>query len=124
MFYTSPLAFLMGVHDKNDMEKVAELIAVKVMITEFPAFATLGGYIENCEISPRAGVIATYALLGFANVGSIGIQLGGIGAMAPDRKNDLAQVVTRAFVAGCMTSFINACVAGALIGSDDIITNC
>ena len=112
----------MGVHDSDDMQKVAELIAVKIMITEFPAFATLGGYIDNCEISPRAGVIATYALLGFANVASIGIQLGWIGAMAPNRKADLAQVVTRAFIAGCLTSFINACVAGALIG--DIETNC
>ena len=87
------------------------------MITEFPAYQELGNLRENGGISERGATIATYALCGFANVGSIGIQLGGLGAMAPERKTDLAQVVGRAFIAGCMTSFINACVAGALIST-------
>ena len=58
---------------------------------------------------------ATFALCGFANPSSIGIQLGGLGAMAPERKKDLAQVVMRAFISGCVVSLLNACMAGALI---------
>ena len=69
------------------------------------------------RISQPAIDIATYALCGFANPSSIGIQLGGLGAIAPERKTDLAQIVVRAFVAGCFTSFLNACVAGSLISS-------
>ena len=77
----------------------------------------LGEMQDNGEIGDRAVVIATFALCGFANPGSIGIQLGGLGAMAPERKTDLAQVVLRAFVAGCVTSCLNACVAGSLIST-------
>ena len=71
----------------------------------------------NGEIGERAVIIATFALCGFANPGSIGIQLGGLGAIAPERKTVLAQIVLRAFVAGCVTSCLNACVAGALIST-------
>ena len=109
-----PISFLMGT-PSEDIETVAKLIGTKVMITEFPAYAELGNMIKEGTITSRGGTIATFALCGFANVGSIGIQLGGLGAMAPERKSDLAQTVFRAFIAGCMTSFINACVAGALI---------
>ena len=111
-----PVAFLMGV-PSEDIDTVARLVGIKVMITEFPAYQELGHLRETGGISERGATIATYALCGFANVGSIGIQLGGLGAMAPERKTDLAQVVGRAFIAGCMTSFINACVAGALIST-------
>ena len=109
-----PIAFLMGT-PSGDVDTVARLIGEKVMITEFPAYAELGTMIRENTISPRGATIATFALCGFANVGSIGVQLGGLGAMAPERKSDLAQVAFRAFIAGCLTSFINACVAGALI---------
>jgi len=68
-------------------------------------------------ISERAATVATFALCGFANFGSIGIQLGGLGAMAPERRSDMAKVVMRAFVAGCVVSLLNACVAGSLISS-------
>lgn len=111
-----PIAFLMGV-PSEDTETVATLVGIKTVVNEFAAYQRLGALKEAKEISPRAVVIATYALCGFANPGSIGIQLGGLGAIAPDRKKDLAQVVTRAFVAGCFTSFLNACVAGALIST-------
>lgn len=111
-----PIAFLMGV-PSEDTETVATLVGIKTVVNEFAAYQRLGALQKAKEISPRAAVIATYALCGFANPGSIGIQLGGLGAIAPDRKKDLAQVVTRAFVAGCFTSFLNACVAGALIST-------
>ena len=108
-----PVAYLMGV-PSADTEAVARLVGVKTVINEFAAYKQLG---DMKDISDRARVIATFALCGFANPGSIGIQLGGLGAIAPDRKNDLAQVVGRAFIAGCFTSFLNASVAGALIST-------
>lgn len=108
-----PIAFLMGV-PSDDVEEVATLVGIKTVVNEFTAFQRLG---TESNISARAKTIATYALCGFANPGSIGIQLGGLGAMAPERKQELAQLVTRAFIAGCFTSFLNACVAGALISS-------
>jgi len=113
-----PIAYLMGV-PAEDTENVATLVGIKTAINEFVAFDLLGKWVKENppRISPRAEVIATYALCGFANPSSIGIQLGGLGAIAPERKDDLARIVLRAFVAGCFTSFLNACVAGAIISS-------
>ncbi len=74
-------------------------------------------YQANGEIGDRAAMLATFALCGFANPSSIGIQLGGLGAMAPERKGDMAKVVIRAFFAGCIVSLVNACMAGALVDS-------
>ena len=113
-----PIAYLMGV-PSEDAENVAQLVGIKTAINEFVAFDMLGKWKnENPpRISQRAIDIATYALCGFANPSSIGIQLGGLGAIVPERKTELAQIVVRAFVAGCFTSFLNACVAGALISS-------
>lgn len=107
-----PIAFIMGV-PTEDCEEVGRLIGLKTIINEFKAYQALAELGD--QISERARVIATFALCGFANPGSIGIQLGGLGAMAPERKKDLAEVIFRAFVAGCVTSFLNACVAGCLI---------
>ena len=70
---------------------------------------------ERGDISDRSFEITTYALCGFANFPSIGIQIGGFGAMAPDRKSDIAQIALRAMVGGCWVSFLNACIAGVLI---------
>eukprot|EP00095_Tigriopus_kingsejongensis_P009513 snap_masked-scaffold624_size122968-processed-gene-0.7 protein:Tk09513 transcript:snap_masked-scaffold624_size122968-processed-gene-0.7-mRNA-1 annotation:"hypothetical protein DAPPUDRAFT_306527" len=111
-----PVAFIMGV-PWADCEQVGRLIGLKTIINEFKAFQELGILVDAGAISPRAAAIATFALCGFANPGSIGIQLGGLGSMAPDRKKDLAQIVFRAFVSGCFTSFLNACVAGSLIST-------
>jgi len=109
-----PVAFIMGV-PSDDTEKVARLVGIKTIITEFKAYEERGKLVDACQISKRAETIATFALCGFANPGSIGIQLGGLGAMAPERKQDLAQVVFRSFIAGCVTSMLNACVAGSLL---------
>ena len=111
-----PLSYLMGV-PSEDVNQVAKLVGIKTVVNEFVAFQELGVLKKTGAISKRSVVIATYALCGFANPGSIGIQLGGLGAIAPDRKKDLAQLVGRAFITGCFTSFMNACVAGALIST-------
>jgi CNT family concentrative nucleoside transporter len=85
----APAAFVMGV-PWADCEKVGSLLGEKVVLTEFIAYVHLGGIVEgNGLISERAAVIASYALCGFANFASVGIQLGGIGGMAPDRMGDL-----------------------------------
>nr|XP_002734465.1 PREDICTED: solute carrier family 28 member 3-like [Saccoglossus kowalevskii] len=114
-----PLAWLMGT-PWEDCHIVAELIGIKTFINEFVAYLRLAEILENREtgdgptISRRAEVISTYALCGFANVGSIGIQLGGITPMCPSRKGDLAEIAIRALVAGTVACFMTACVAGVL----------
>ena len=99
----------------QDCKIVGKLIGEKLLITEFPAFLDLANNFKLGLISERSRNITTYALCGFANFPSIGIQLGGFGAMAPDRKSDLAQIVMRAMVGGCFVSFLNACIAGILL---------
>jgi nucleoside permease NupC len=111
-----PVAFVMGV-PADETELVGRLIGVKIMINEFVAYDQLGKLVAAGAISKRAETISTFALCGFANVGSIGVQIGGLGALAPSRKADLAKVALRAFVAGCFASFLNASIAGMLISS-------
>ncbi|XP_072045726.1 solute carrier family 28 member 3-like [Amphiura filiformis] len=118
-----PLAFMMGT-DWDDCQIVAELIGTKTFINEFVAYQKLAEYIGNREtgegptLSLRSEVIATYALCGFANVGSIGIQLGGLTPMAPERKGDLAAVSIRALISGTVACFMTACIAGVLYVPD------
>ena len=83
------------------------------MLNEFVAFLQLGPLKE--QLDPRSFVIATYALCGFANFSSIAIQIGGIGALAPTRKSDLARLGLRAVAAGTMANFMSACIAGMLL---------
>ena len=122
----APLAWLMGV-PWQDCGNVGILLGKKTALNEFIAYADLKTYIENNAavaagavpagptMSPRAVVIATYALCGFANFGSIGIQIGGIGAMAPDRRSDLARLGLRAMIGGSIATFMMACIAGMLL---------
>ncbi|XP_071941628.1 solute carrier family 28 member 3-like [Antedon mediterranea] len=114
-----PVAFIMGV-EWNDCRLVAELIGIKTFINEFVAYERLGEIIEAGTISKRSEVIATYALCGFANISSIGIQLGGLTPMAPERKSDLAQVAIRALIAGTTACFMTACIAGILYEVDEV----
>lgn len=109
-----PFAYIIGV-PAEDAQEVAQLIGVKTIINEFVAYQQLGELMSNCEISPRAATLATYALCGFANPASVGIELGVLGAMVPDRRDDFSKVILRAYVAGFMTNLLNACVAGCLI---------
>ena len=90
----------------QDCKRVGELIGEKLLITEFTAFIDLADAHEKGEISERSFYIATYALCGFANFPSIGIQIGGFGAMSPERKSDFAQIALRAMIGGCWVRYI------------------
>ena len=109
-----PLAWLMGV-PWNDASAVGSLLGIKLSLNEFVAFGQLGVYINDGAIGERAQIISTYALCGFANFSSIGIQLGGISAIAPERRADLAKVVLKAMMGGAFASWTTACVAGMFL---------
>jgi len=109
-----PLAWLMGV-PWADATKVGNLLGIKLSLNEFVAFGTLGSYINSGVLSERAIVISTYALCGFANFSSIGIQIGGISALAPERRADLARIGLRAMIGGAFASWTTATVAGIFL---------
>ncbi len=109
-----PIAFLMGVPWKESLQ-VGNLLGIKIAVNEFVGYAELGKLMANNELSKRAATIATYALCGFANFSSIGIQIGGIGAIAPKRRSELSRVAMRAMFAGAFVSWISASIAGMLI---------
>lgn len=109
----APVAMLMGV-PAADVGPMADLLGTKLVANEFVAFVKLTGEYKGV-ISDRSYVLATYALTGFANVASVGIQLGGIGGMAPNRRGDLARLGTRALLAGFVATLVNACVASMLL---------
>jgi|TARA_B100000427_G_scaffold162512_1_gene135123 CNT family concentrative nucleoside transporter len=113
-FIFRPLAWTMGV-PWSEAQLVGMLMGKKIVLTELIAYGDLQTIITEGMISERTAIISTYALCGFSNFGSIGIQLGGIGAMAPDRKKDLAKLVTKAMFGGALASWLTATIAGILI---------
>ncbi len=110
VFY--PLSWCMGVAEA-DLMTFGELLGAKIAINEFVAFVELGH--ASATMDPRSTVIATYALCGFANFSSIGIQIGGISGIAPERRSDLAVIGLKAMAGGAMASWITACIAGLLL---------
>lgn len=109
-----PLSLLLGV-DYDDSEKVANLIGLKNIVNEFVAYERLSVYKKANELSARSEAIATFALCGFSNISSIGIQLGSLVAMAPERRSDLSQIAVRAMITGSVTCCMTACIAGTLL---------
>ena len=109
-----PIAWTMGI-PWAEAKIVGTLMGEKIVLTELIAFGDLTDYIENNLISERSSIIASYALCGFANFGSIGIQLGGIGSMAPNRRSDLSNLVVKAMIGGALASWTTASIAGILI---------
>jgi len=109
----APAAFLLGVASA-DVGAVADLLGTKIVATEFVAYVKLTTEYQGL-IEPRSFVLATYALTGFANFGSVGILLGGLGGMAPERRGDLARLGTRALFGGFVATLINASIASLLI---------
>ena len=109
-----PLAWSMGV-PWNEAGYMGMLMGKKIVLTELIAYKNLQSLIVAGEISNRTAIIASYALCGFANFASIGIQLGGIGGMAPNRKKDLAALVTKAMIGGALASWLTASIAGILL---------
>ena len=112
-FLFAPVAALLGV-PTGDIPAVADLLGTKLVTNEFVAYVKMGGEYAT-TLSDRGRMLATFALTGFANFGSIGIVLGGVGAMAPERRPDLARLSGRALLAGFMATMINACVAALLL---------
>lgn len=108
----SPVAWLLGVSWKDSVT-VGNLLGTRLVLNEFVAFTQLGPL--KPQLDPRSFTIATYALCGFANFSSIAIQIGGIGALAPNRKSDLARLGLKAVAAGTMANFMSACIAGILL---------
>jgi CNT family concentrative nucleoside transporter len=110
-----PLAWAMGV-PWADTQYVGGLMGIKAILNEFYAYAQLGTDLNaGVAISPRSAVIAAYALLGFANFSSIGIQIGGIGGLAPGRRSDIARLGLRAMLAGNLAAFLSATLAGMIM---------
>ncbi len=109
-----PLAWLMGV-PWADAAAVGHLLGVKISLNEFVAYGILEGHIQEARLSERAIVISTYALCGFANFASIGVQIGGLSALAPERKRDLAQLGMKAMIGGAIASWMTATIAGMLL---------
>jgi CNT family concentrative nucleoside transporter len=108
----SPVAWLLGVPWK-DCATIGDLLGTRLVLNEFVSFLKLGPMKGSLDL--RSFTIATYALCGFANFSSIAIQIGGIGALAPTRKSDLARLGLRAVAAGTMANFMSACIAGMLL---------
>ena len=95
----------------SEAGQVAALLGKRMVVNEFVAFIDLGAM---TDLTAKAQLIATFALCGFANFSSIAIQVGGIGALVPERRGDLAQLGLKAMLAGSMANFLSACIAGIL----------
>ncbi|XP_075254431.1 putative transporter HI_0519 [Convolutriloba macropyga] len=116
LFY--PLAYILGA-DANDCLRVGELLGLKTIANDFVAYGRMSGMIVGDDpLSERSIVVTTYALCGFSNLGTIGIQIGGLSALAPNRRADLAKIGISSFITGSIACFSTACVAGLLYESD------
>ncbi|RMH73236.1 MAG: NupC/NupG family nucleoside CNT transporter [Gemmatimonadetes bacterium] len=121
-FIFAPLAWVMGV-PASDLLVAGQLLGEKTILNEFVAYAHFGDIINGktivdgvtIDLTERTRIIMAYALCGFANLGSIGILLGGIGGIAPNRRGDLAKLGIRALIAGTFASFVTANIAGVLL---------
>lgn len=110
-----PFAWVMGV-PTADCFHIGRLMGEKMVINEFVAYASLAELLSSdVQLHQRSVIIATYALCGFANFGSIGIQLGGIGGIAPSRKSDLAKIALRAMIGGTLAAMMTATIAGVMV---------
>ena len=108
----SPVAWLIGI-PWNEAARIGNLLGTRAVLNEFVAYTQLG--LWKSTLSPRTFSIATFALCGFANLGSIGMQIGGIGALVPNRRNDLARLGFRAMLAGTMANLMSASIVSMLI---------
>lgn len=114
-----PLAWLMGI-EAGDCFNAGQLLGLKVAVNELVAYQQLSEWMldpsADPQVSSRTAVILTYALSGFSNFAAIGIQVGGIGGLCPERRADLAQLALRAMIGGMLACCMTACVAGIVIG--------
>ena len=112
-FLFAPVAWLIGV-PWHDCMAIGNLLGTRMALNEVIAYIALGA--QKATLAPRSFTIATFALCGFANLGSVGMQIGGIGALVPERRNDLAKLGIRAMLAGTMANLISASIAGMFLG--------
>ncbi|MEP6669426.1 MAG: nucleoside transporter C-terminal domain-containing protein [Chthoniobacter sp.] len=112
----APVAWLMGVPAK-DCSVIGQMLGERIVLNEFVSYLDLSGFVQGHpgQLAERSMTLASYALCGFANFGSIAIQIGGIGALAPDRRHDLARLGLRSMVAGLIACYLFASVVGVLI---------
>ncbi|KAK6340478.1 hypothetical protein TWF730_002229 [Orbilia blumenaviensis] len=110
-----PIAFLLGVPRGPDLYKVAKLIGVKLIANEFVAFQMLTGEKEYKDMASRSKLIATFALCSFANIGSLGTQIGVLSQIAPSRGGDVAKLAVSALITGALSTFSSAGIAGMII---------
>ena len=108
----APVAWIIGVPWRDCMA-IGNLLGTRMALNEVVAFSLLGP--QRAALDPRSFTIATFALCGFANLSSIGIQIGGIGALAPNKRGELARLGFRAMLAGTMANLISASIAGMLL---------
>ncbi len=108
-----PFAFLMGV-PREDVAAVGNLLGTKSILNEFIAYSDMKALIDQGALQPRSVTIATYALCGFANPGSLGILLAGLSGLIPERRGDLATLGVKSLVGGTIATFMTACIAGIL----------
>ncbi len=110
----APIAWILGVPGQ-DIVQIGQLLGEKTILNEFVAYASLAKAIPAGLLSEKSIIIATYALCGFANFASIGIQIGGIGAIAPGQRRTLTELGFKALVGGTLAGFLTACIAGAMV---------
>jgi CNT family concentrative nucleoside transporter len=108
----APFAWLMGV-PWNDCVAVGEILGQRIVLNEFIGYLSLSGQLDKLE--PRSITLTTYALCGFANFASIAIQIGGIGALVPERRKDLASLGLRAMIGGLLSCYLTAAIVGILL---------
>jgi CNT family concentrative nucleoside transporter len=114
-FFCAPVAWLIGI-PWREASKIGNLLGTRAVLNEFIAYKQLGLMkVGVGALSPRTFSIATFALCGFANLGSVGMQIGGIGALVPNRRNDLARLGLRAMLAGTMANLMSAAIVSMLI---------
>jgi CNT family concentrative nucleoside transporter len=108
----APVAWVIGI-PWHDCRAIGNLLGTRMVLNELVAFSMLGP--QKAMLDPRSFTIATFALCGFANFSSIGIQMGGIGALAPNKRGELARLGIRAMLAGTMANLMSASIAGMLL---------
>ncbi len=111
-YFNAPFAWLMGIPGKDCMA-IGQILGERIVLNEFIGYLSLSAKKE--ALDPRSYTLATYALCGFANLGSVAIQIGGIGALVPKRRNDLARLGLKAMFGGLLACYMTACIAGILI---------
>ncbi|KAL9007041.1 MAG: hypothetical protein Q9188_000245 [Gyalolechia gomerana] len=116
-----PIAFLLGVPRNGDLLKVAQLIGTKLIANEFVAYTNLQTDPAYADLSPRSRLIATYALCGFANLGSLGTQIGVLSQIAPGRGGDVSRLAISALVAGALSTLTSASIAGLKVAWKELV---